>query len=98
MSVKLHRVAAMLGRGAHVTADSLFICFPHETDCQRDPLSRYEKKCNITNACISNILTDSTVGVSGYRLRQRLCQRFGTLHAIFELFYFKDKYSLKLTC
>jgi hypothetical protein len=61
-------------RGAHVlvTADTLLIPFPHETDCQAEPVWRYEKECNITNACISNILTDSAVGVSGYRPRENM--------------------------
>ena len=75
------KLLQLLGRGAPpVTADSLFICFPHETFCQPDPLRRYEKKCNITNACISNVLTDSTVvslGTVGDRkLDQRLVCRF----------------------
>jgi len=77
-SVKLQQ---LLGRGApRVTADSLFICFPHETFCQPDPLRRYEKQCNITNACISNVLTDSTVvslsTVGDRKLDQRLVWRF----------------------
>jgi hypothetical protein len=74
------KLQQLLARGApRVTADSLFICFPHETFCQPDPLRPYEKKCNITNACISNVLTDSTVvslGTVGDRkLDQRLVCR-----------------------
>lgn len=45
MYVKLHRDAATAaGGGDRVTADSLFICFPHETDCHADRiLSRVMK-------------------------------------------------------
>ena len=71
------KLLQLLGRGAPpVTADSLFICFPHETFCQPDPLRRYEKKCNITNACISNVLTDSTVVSLGTVGDRKLDQRF----------------------
>jgi hypothetical protein len=52
----------VVGGGARITADSIFICFSHGTNCQLALLWRYEKKCDITDACISNIVTDSAVG------------------------------------